>query len=173
MSVKLPRIVPQCVTRLSFFFISWVSSKQLHWKCIYLIFSKMWNYVCLIRLNYFPMHRHIWRFVRKCCALLVVDLYPQRKTGDQWTLTHLRLVMHICVRELGSIVSDKGLSPVRRQAITWTSADLLPIGLFGSMVSEMLIEILIFSFENMHLNMSFAKWWPFCSGGNELTCICT
>ena len=59
-------------------------------------------------------------------------------------LTHLRLVPHTCVCRLGSIGSDNGLSPVRRQANTWTNADLLSIGPLGTNVSEMLIEILIF-----------------------------
>ena len=49
-----------------FSFLGWAANSfYFHWKGIYLIFSKMWNYVCLIWLNYFPMHQHMWRFVSK------------------------------------------------------------------------------------------------------------
>ena len=44
--------------------------------------------------------------------------------------------------ELGRIGSDDSLSPVRRQAITWTNAGLLSIGLMGTHFSEILIGIL-------------------------------
>ena len=37
-------------------------------------------------------------------------------------LTHWGRVMHICVGQLTIIGSDNGLSPGRRQAITWTNA---------------------------------------------------
>ena len=49
----------------------------------------------------------------------------------QSQLTHLPQVPHICVSELSSIGSGYGLSPVRRQAITWTNAELLSIGPLG------------------------------------------
>ena len=39
-------------------------------------------------------------------------------------LTHFRQEPHICVSELVNIGSGNGLSPVRRQAITWTNAAL-------------------------------------------------
>ena len=42
-------------------------------------------------------------------------------------LTHLPLVSHICISELGQHWFSNGLSPVRRQATTWTNADLLLI----------------------------------------------
>ena len=40
-------------------------------------------------------------------------------------LTHWGRVTHICVSKLTIIGSDNGLSPDRRQAITWTNAGLL------------------------------------------------
>ena len=69
--------------------------------------------------------------------------------------------------------SDNGLSPIRRQAIILTNAGGLSIGPMGTNVSEILIEIQNFSFTKMHLKISFAKWRPFCPGGDELmeTCI--
>ena len=53
-------------------------------------------------------------------------------------------------------------------AIIWTNADILSIGPQGTYFNEILLEIQIFSFQKMHLNMTFAKWWPFCPGGDNL-----
>ena len=76
-------------------------------------------------------------------------------------------MIHICV---GTIIgSDNGLSPGRRQAITWTNVGILLIGPLGTNFSEMLIEIHTFSFKKIHLKMSSGKWWPFCLGLNVLT----
>ena len=58
--------------------------------------------------------------------------------------SHLTLwgqVTHICVGNLTIIGSDNGLSPGRRQAITWTNVGILLIGPPGTNFSEMLIEI--------------------------------
>ena len=51
-----------------------------------------------------------------------------------------------------SIGSDNSLSPVRRQAITWTNADLLTIGTLGTKFSEIEIKIQTFSFTSVHKN---------------------
>ena len=61
-------------------------------------------------------------------------------------LTHWGRMMHICFSKLAIIGSDNGLSPDRRQAIIWTNAGLLLIGPVGTNFSEILIEILTFSF---------------------------
>ena len=81
-------------------------------------------------------------------------------------LTHWGRVTHICVSKLTFIGSDNGLSPDRHQAIIWTNAGLLLIGPLGTNFSEILIEILTFSFKKMHLKVSSAKRWPFCLGLN-------
>ena len=83
-------------------------------------------------------------------------------------LTHWGRVKHICVSNLTIIGSDNGLSPGRRQAITWTNDGILLIGPFGTNFSEMLIEIHTFSFKKIHLKMSIGKWRPFCLGLNVL-----
>ena len=57
----------------------------------------------------------------------------------------------------------------RWQAITWTNAELLSIGLLVTNFSEILIKIRNFSFIKIHLKMSSSKWRPFCPGGDELT----
>ena len=77
-------------------------------------------------------------------------------------VTHLPLMPHICVGELG----QHWLAPNRSQAITWTNADLLSIGPLKTIFSEIRIEKQNFSFLKMHLKMS--KWWPFCPGRDEL-----
>ena len=60
-----------------------------------------------------------------------VSLYSNESTLQfiiGWlSLTHWGRVTHICVGNLAVIGSDKGLSPVRRQAIIWTNAGILLI----------------------------------------------
>ena len=68
----------------------------------------------------------------------------------------------LCDRGFTIIGSDNGLSPGRRQAITWTNVGILLIGPLGTNFSEMLIEIHTFSFKKIHLKMSSGKWQPFC-----------
>ena len=64
------------------------------------------------------------------------------------------------------IGSDNGLLPIRRQAIIWTNVAILSIGPQGTYFSEILFKIQKFSFKEMHLKMSSAKWRPFCFGLN-------
>ena len=64
---------------------------------------------------------------------------------------------HICVGNITMIGSDNGLSPGRRQAITWTNVGILLIGPLGTNFIEMLIEIHIFSFKKIHLKTSSGK----------------
>ena len=84
-------------------------------------------------------------------------------------LTHWGRVTHICVSDLTSIGSDNGLSPGRRQAIIRTNAGKLLIRPFGTNFSEILIEIIIFSFKKMRLKVSSGKRRPCCLGLNVLT----
>ena len=67
------------------------------------------------------------------------------------------------------IGSDNGLSPDRHQTIIWTNAGILLTGTLGTNLSEMLIEILTFSFKKMCLEVSSAKWRSFCLSLNVLT----
>ena len=84
------------------------------------------------------------------------------------SLTHWGRVTHICVGNLTIIGSDNGLSPGRRQAIIWTNAGILLIGILEINFSEILSEIQSFSFKKMHLKMSSGKWRPCCLGLNVL-----
>ena len=83
-------------------------------------------------------------------------------------LTHWGRVTHICVNKPTIIASDNGLSPGRRQAIIWTSAGILLIGPLGTNFSDILTEIITFSFKKMRLKVSSAKWRPCCLGLNVL-----
>ena len=65
--------------------------------------------------------------------------------------THWGRVTHICFSKLTIIDSDNGLSPERCQAIIWTNARILLIGLLGTNFSEILSLIHTFSFKKMHL----------------------
>ena len=85
---------------------------------------------------------------------------------------HWGRVTHICVGNLTIIGSDNGLSPGRRQAITWTNVGIWLIGPLGTNFSEMLIEIHAFSFKKIHLKMSSGKWRPFCLGLNVFIHCC-
>ena len=86
--------------------------------------------------------------------------------------THWGQVTHICVGKLITIASDNGLSPGRRQAIIQTNTGILLIGPIGTNFSEILSKIHIFSFKEMHLKPSSAKWRPFCLGLNVLRNHC-
>ena len=66
------------------------------------------------------------------------------------------------------IGSDNGLSPGWRQAIIWTNAGIVLIGTLGTSFIDILSGIHTFSFKKMYLEMSSAKWRPFCLGLNVL-----
>ena len=108
------------------------------------------------------MHHSVSMSWRPCAFI-----WGWQNYAEHW-LTHWGWVTHICVGKLTNIGSDNGLSPGRRQAIIWTNAGTLLIGPLGTYFSEILIEILTFSFKKMHLKMSSAKWRPFCLRLNEL-----
>ena len=75
-------------------------------------------------------------------------------------LTHLPLVPHICVSELG-----------QHQAIIWTNAGILLIGPLGTNFNGILIKIYIFSLKKMHLKFSSAKIAAIFPGGDELIVV--
>ena len=81
--------------------------------------------VCLvlIKLETFPMY-HVLQLnkvlIQECCNWNNTYLSH---------LYHWGRVTHICVGNLTIIGSDNGLSPNRRQAIIWTNARILLIGL--------------------------------------------
>ena len=102
-----------------------------------------------------------WYFIsKKCTNIRINNTYRQ--------ITHWGRVTHICVGNLTIIGSDNGLSPGRRQAITWTNVGILLIGPLGTNFSEILIVIHTFSFKKIQLKMSSGKWRPFLLSLNEI-----
>ena len=89
-------------------------------------------------------------------------------TEGRWVNSLRTSDTYICVSKLNIIGSDNGLSPDRRQAIIWTNAGTLLIGPLGTNFSEILIEIIIFSFKKIRLKVPSAKQRPFCLGLNVL-----
>ena len=77
-------------------------------------------------------------------------------------ITHWGRVTHICVSKLTIIGSDNGLSPCRRQAITWTNGRILFIRNLGTNFSEILSEIFAFSFKKIHWKMASILSRPQC-----------
>ena len=61
-----------------------------------------------------------------------------------------------------------GLLPGRRQTIIWINAGILLIVPLGTNFSEIVIEIHVFLFKNMHLKISTGKGQPFCLDLNVL-----
>ena len=124
-----------------------------------------WNKIAIILQN-----TSLNSFSRMKIVVCWIKIHWNVSSGLQ--LTHWGRVTHIiCDIKLTIIGSDNGLSPGRRQAIIWTNAGLLLIGPLGTNFSEILIEILTFSFKKMHLKVSSAKRRPFCLGLNVLTII--
>ena len=84
------------------------------------------------------------------------------------SLTHWGWVTHICISKLTIIGSPNDLLPGQCQAIIWTNAWIMLIGLLGINFSEIIMKNHIFSSKKLHLNVSSAKCWPFCHGTNVL-----
>ena len=103
-----------------------------------------------------------------CSEITILEVLSHLPWANE--LTHWGRVMHICVSNLTFIGSDNSLSPGRRQAIIWTNAGILSIGPLATKFSEILAEIITFSFKKMYLKVSSAKWRPLCLGLNVLKC---
>ena len=128
---------------------------------LYLATSHHLNQCCIV------MNKTTWNNTQE-------EFYKKKKfswnlSSADTILTHWGRAMHICVTKLTIIASDNGLSPGRPQAIIWNNDGILSIGLLATNFSEILIEILTFSFKKMRLKVSSAKWRPFCLGLNVLT----
>ena len=135
------------------------------------LLDPLWDQVLNPFIN--PFLPQLWMGDEEFCLYMLPGLNELTILGfknkeKKVALTHWGRVTHICVGNLTSIDSDNGLSPERRQAITWTNAGLFLIGSLGTNFSDMLFGIQTFSFKKMHFKMSSGKWRPFCLGLNEL-----
>ena len=90
----------------------------------------------------------------------------KRQKLAKWV--HINGFTHICFSNLTIIGSDNGLSLSQRQAIIWTNAGILLIGPLRTNFNKISSKIQTFSFKKICLNVSCAKWWPFCLSLNVL-----
>ena len=77
-----------------------------------------------------------------------------------------------CVSESTITGTANGLAPGQHQAIIWTNAGILSIGLLGTNFNEILIEIHAFLFKTINLKMLSGKWRPFCLGLTVFRKVC-
>ena len=122
--------------------------------------------------NTWTAARFFWKIIFSCrfkwCQItenhVKVDQDPWRNMASigRNRLSRWGWVMHICIVKLTIIGADNGLLPGQRQAIIWTSAGILLIGLLRTNFSRILIRIHTFSFMKTHLKMLSSKWLPFC-----------
>ena len=96
--------------------------------------------------------------------VLTTYVFVQHHYFSEWIINSLRPNdAYICVSELTIIGSDNGLLPARHQAITWTNASLLSIGLVRTICSEIIF------IQEMHLKMWSAGMAAIFSRGDVLT----
>ena len=129
--------------------------------------ASVWNYLCYdeIMCTLFKISGASHWSMR--VMVILEGVSTNKKYVIDSVLPHWGRVTHICVSDLTSIGSDNGLSPGRRQAIIRTNAGILLIRPLGTNFSEFLVEILIFSFKKMRLEVLSGKRRPFCLGLNE------
>ena len=92
------------------------------------------------------------------CKVREMHWVAECKSG----LTHWGRVTHICVGKLTIIGSNNGLLPERRQAIIWTNAGILLIGLQWNINRNSNIFIEENTFENVVCEMLFISYRPQC-----------
>ena len=76
---------------------------------------------------------------------------------------------YIFLSKINIIGSDNGFVPGQHQAIIRTIVGILLIWPIGTNFSEILIDIPTFSFNKMHLQISYGKCQPFCLSRNVLS----
>ena len=133
------------------------SSKSLWWLLEESIMVKT-SFAIYKNIAHRKLQLHINGFLTKS-----VQSYPRWRY-----LTYCGRVTHICVGNRTVIGSDNVASPGWRQAINWTNAGILLIGPLGTNFSEILIQLVVFSFKKMRLKVSIARWRLYCLGINVL-----
>ena len=125
----------------------------------------------------FTPHAGAWSNHIICFALQCSMLLWLRHQFVWFRLTHLPIFCRVTSLERGQsydchntsevtiVSSGNGLLPVLCQAITWTNAGPLSVGLVGKKNSEIGIGILPFLFKKIHLKTSSAKMVANLSSG--------
>ena len=93
----------------------------------------------------------MWEKEAKVCQSACYIVCSYEIIEAEW---HIYAVTHICVDKLTTIDLDNGQY---WNIANWTN------------LSEIVIGIKTFSFKKMPLNVSSAKWGPFCQGLNMLS----
>ena len=104
-----------------------------------LMLSAMSNVVFQSSQNKLQISLQFLPWISIQCQFIAV--YHKSLESVTWALTHRGRVMHICIGNLTIIGSNNGLSPSRRQAITWTNAGILLIWPLGTNFTEILSKI--------------------------------
>ena len=125
-------------------------------------------YMIIFCLTHFIIYCILFRFSLLANQCILCHFLLLANPGT-WSNSLRPSDTYICLSKLTITDSDNGLMPGRRQAIIRTNAGILLIGHLGINFGEILIGINKFSFRNMHLKMSSAKWRRFCLGPNVLT----
>ena len=94
-------------------------------------------------------------------SFIVLVIYFQNV--GHFVLTHLPQVPHICVGKLGLHWRLVGAKPLSEPMLEYLFIEPLEANYNG-----IIIENLIFLFKKMHSKISFAKWWTFYPGRDEL-----
>ena len=154
---------------MSYVVCSCITSSTTGINCKVYVFCRRSGNNISIQCHVIPTVQNADLYVYFCKVISHLCRWGQELPLLTWFKTHLGRVTHICVSDITSIGSDNGLSPGRRQDIIRTNAGILLIRPLGTNFIEFLVEILIFSFKKMRLEVSSAKRRPFCLGLNELT----
>ena len=137
----------------------WVNLITAYWsRSNWIIFSFRWGQHILpsIGLN----SEFVGPSMPRLMGITVYFAYTNHwhfSSTDYVRLAHWDRVTHICVGTIANIGSDNGLSPGWCQAIIWTNAGILLIGLLGTNCSGILSKIHTSSFKKMHFKTSSAK----------------
>ena len=103
---------------------------------------------------------NVWRALQNIPSKLVRHLFTKRKY-----VFEIDNIIELLPPEYSQYLTYR--SPVRRQAITWTNAGLLLIGLMGTNFKS---EFYHFHSRTWIWNYRLPRWQPFCPGGDELIC---
>ena len=151
--------------------VPWILSKEDYclmlfpmYSCLAFVFANTVN-IC--------GNKHI--FIVIVIVIVIVNLKLWDSKSDEGHAKQLIAVdpgVHLKLTEAGwRILPPLVQTPIRRQAIIWTNAGMVLIEPLGTNISEILIDVHIFSIKETYLKMSSGKCRPFCLGLNLLIIV--
>ena len=161
-SIKLPNSWP----RLFVITACWCPSASRHnYKSWF--YWQEWVYIYI-----YYIYIHIYIYIYLYCIAPYIGSYDRYlgSVDNYWIWYHLpHFLLHALVPHMHEWTGSALVQIMACRlfgTITWTNIGL-SIGPRGTNFSEIWIKIKLF-IHGMHLKMLSVKWWPFCSGGNEL-----